>query len=1213
MLPVLWLVILTIASHKATYLSDIMDNHLDGSGLLNGQNDEILHLAPGVFFLLLDYPVISTTLKMEGTPSTISPPDNDRLKVSFERENHHPQHLNHFVKAHMDTSHSLFLFDNSTVSLKKMILDCGNDGMALAKVTSSSVVVSWSKIISNSKQTAFVVGTGLEVFGSSISVIDCSHISSASVVLLPLVSTCTCLPTPQRDSSSTDTPHSDPISPFLSVSGVGLVLSNRELYLGTGPLLEFGMLNKPLNRSEDVGGGETSTALVGSVLLNMSSFGNKIEDLILPTSLSQKLVGTEITACPSHLSGSWCLDVSVFGSVGCVNTSFSHYSSDAGLSSFQYSRSIERFREDTHYNSPSTQTTLTFRLCTFTDMTSDSAGACLCVYAPYPTVTISECSFHTISGDSGGVLLVHSLRRGEGSMTISLCSFVSCFSGSWEGVLCHLNSSLLAIDRCFFKNVTTAAPWFAEGGAVRVSSTTTTSITECVFMECSATHEFGRGGAVSILDSSLRMASVQFIGNSAPNGSDVYLSAGCGTPSEVKERVSDCHTDKPDTSVKFEDFGVQTGIIDEFGTTTIITSLQLAMSPTASEGTIEVETQHPVQGTMILLLGSSDACSPLSDGSPHATCRVVVVSFPTLSTTGTSDVLSFGENENLQSQCTYSLIAASISATVIDVASPSSFFAGDPARVRRFKCEQGANIGEMLVWLEGRQLAAGEYTVSFEGNRSISLVFSFADGDNGLPTQISSSVSVGPGGIDKRFSFGETYKVDTITFNNNPVITETVGFSLAIPPFPTPCVSFDSAIETTSKMGMKSIELKLAISETFSNTLSISDENELSVTQKDVSPSLIVPSTFSSNPLVVISVSNASLSLTDVDALIHCSSLDLKLVRVSSGFFVFDKGSITYTPSSTTNANTRISNSDLCSWTTGVIELVNSTSDISFCSFTNLKQGAILQRGGFLYLQSVFFLSDEPINDDFPSARRNVICSEDGMLMIGKKPTSKLRLIHVVIVVVVVLAGMVLALLLIWKCHSKKPAEKTKEKIDTPNETHPTIITQAASDQSEHESAAEQAVQNQTDPTRRFSEDSEEDGWIHNRSAAPVCAPLNDQESLSRQEPATADQLACGYIGTGREQAVGFLYLPEFLIGRDNGIVASPTPLFLLNAVNPPFMSSEFHPVPPAAVPKVASIDVGTPMVRFCDFGRDGVLEEIADSKTDIPTTVNDTVSQLIK
>ncbi|KAK2955049.1 hypothetical protein BLNAU_9980 [Blattamonas nauphoetae] len=105
------------------------------------------------------------------------------------------------------------------------------------------------------------------------------------------------------------------------------------------------------------------------------------------------------------------------------------------------------------------------------------------------------------------------------------------------------------------------------------------------------------------------------------------------------------------------------------------------------------------------------------------------------------------------------------------------------------------------------------------------------------------------------------------------------------------------------------------------------------------------------------------------------------------------------------------------------------------------------------------------------------------------------------------------------------------------------------------------------------------------------------------QEPATADQLACGYIGTGREQAVGFLYLPEFLIGRDNGIVASPTPLFLLNAVNPPFMSSEFHPVPPAAVPKVASIDVGTPMV----------LEEIADSKTDIPTTVNDTVSQLIK
>ncbi|KAK2961654.1 putative Actin-fragmin kinase [Blattamonas nauphoetae] len=72
-----------------------------------------------------------------------------------------------------------------------------------------------------------------------------------------------------------------------------------------------------------------------------------------------------------------------------------------------------------------------------------------------------------------------------------------------------------------------------------------------------------------------------------------------------------------------------------------------------------------------------------------------------------------------------------------------------------------------------------------------------------------------------------------------------------------------------------------------------------------------------------------------------------------------------------------------------------------------------------------------------------------------------------------------------------------------------------------------------------------------------------------------------------------------------------------------PYMSSEFHPVPPAAVPKVASIDVGTPMVRFVISGGIAydhsflsdvwILEEIADPKTNIPTTVNDTVAQLIK
>ncbi|KAK2953232.1 hypothetical protein BLNAU_11858 [Blattamonas nauphoetae] len=120
-------------------------------------------------------------------------------------------------------------------------------------------------------------------------------------------------------------------------------------------------------------------------------------------------------------------------------------------------------------------------------------------------------------------------------------------------------------------------------------------------------------------------------------------------------------------------------------------------------GTIEVTTEEAVKGTMLLLLDNTDEYDPISESSsPPAAFRVVVVNFPTLSTTGTSEVLSFGDEERLQFQSNYSLVAASISTTQLDVTDSPSLTI-DPPRIREFKLEQGPNIGEMLVSLEGSQ------------------------------------------------------------------------------------------------------------------------------------------------------------------------------------------------------------------------------------------------------------------------------------------------------------------------------------------------------------------------------------------------------------------------------------------------------------------------------------------------------------------------------
>ncbi|KAK2946396.1 hypothetical protein BLNAU_18647 [Blattamonas nauphoetae] len=1209
MIKALWLLILTIASHGATPLSEIMDHHLSRDNRNKQQSDDVLHLSPGVFELL-DYPVVSTMLKLEGNISTISHANPERQALMNELENDHSHHLNHFVKGHTDASNSLFLFDNSTVSLNKLIFDCGCDGIALAKVRSSEVVVSSSQIVSNSKQTAFVVGTGLDEVGSSINVFDSSHISSSSIVLLPLVSTSTSPPTSPRDSSSMHTPHSDDVSPFLSVSVDGLVLSDVELILGTGPLLDFGLFSHHSTRSDENSFGEISTLLVGSVLRNVTSRGCSRSELVLPKGLSQKLVATSVTLSTSHLYGTGCLDINTFGSVGCVNTSFSHCSSNA-----EDSFTRKHFKQGERYVfEKNLDITLTFHLCTFYSMTSDIYGACISLVATN-FLTITECSFNNTKGKYGGAIYANCRDVAKGISSVSLSLFVNC-EAQTAGALYCADSKELSINKCFFKDTTTTVSQ-SVGGAVLIAHTNTATITNCVFMDGTACDDRGRGGAIRIVTTWLSLTSAQFIRNSAPFGSDLDVAADSGdTPSELLTLVSDCHTDQPDTSVYFRDEGIQTGIFEQFGTTTTITNLEIIFSGSDFQGAIEVETADAVQGTMLLLLDNSETYTPSSVDSPPATFRVVVVDFPDPSTTGISEVMSFDDLERLQSSCTYSLIAASISATPLDIPSPPpSIFTFDAPRVRTILCQPGT-IGEMLISLEGHKLTVGDYTIHFEGSPSLSLTVTFTENQEGSPNQFSSTGSVGPGGRDERFIFGETYNVDMITFNDVPVLMETVGLSVVLPPFETQfeievnkaeggdgrcrgednsCGSLDAAFEAVMKIAMKQTTLKLVRSGTLSNAHSISDECEVLLINGDqIRPSLIVPETFSSNPLVVLSVLKASLTLIDVDALIHSVSLSLKLVRVSSGSFEFSNGVISYKPASTANSAIGNADSDLCSWTTGTIELVNSTAMFESCTLTNLAQGAIIQKGGKVTLKEVSFQSNGPRSPDFPSARRNVMCSENGKLEVGGpkgdggnhdlpgfgissegcsvsgtaatlsnpsldiskskithdkkagtfelelvgsgflpcglkvevytdseddnsgessvldvdtdtavlfnetriefivtpndvanlskkaewkvrllngnssigtehlvlqgKPRSMVWLIPVIIVVVVVIAAVIVALILIWRCRSKKPAEKKEDAIENADDTTTTEMKEAVSDQPDTEREGEPVI-----------------------------------------------------------------------------------------------------------------------------------------------------------
>ncbi|KAK2943665.1 hypothetical protein BLNAU_21413 [Blattamonas nauphoetae] len=309
--------------------------------------------------------------------------------------------------------------------------------------------------------------------------------------------------------------------------------------------------------------------------------------------------------------------------------------------------------------------------------------------------------------------------------------------------------------------------------------------------------------------------------------------------------------DNPETSLYFLTYKTQTDIFEQFGTATTIIDLAILISGSDTEGTIEGETADVVKGTMLLLLDNTKPNNPNSEDVPPATCRVVVVNFTPLTVTGQSEELPFGDSERLQSSCTYLLIAASISNTLLTIPSPPpSIFTSDAPRVRKILCQPGT-IGEKMISLEGYKLEAGEYTIHFEGSPSLTLKVTFDEDQKGKPKQKSSSVSVGPGGKDTRFKFGETYKMEKITSGGQPVLLESADFSLTFPSDQTPfifevkkggdggscqgeensCGSLDAALDTVTKLRLKSIELNLVVSDTISKPFSISDESKMILSQ----------------------------------------------------------------------------------------------------------------------------------------------------------------------------------------------------------------------------------------------------------------------------------------------------------------------------------------------------------------------------------------------
>ncbi|KAK2945166.1 hypothetical protein BLNAU_19905 [Blattamonas nauphoetae] len=74
---------------------------------------------------------------------------------------------------------------------------------------------------------------------------------------------------------------------------------------------------------------------------------------------------------------------------------------------------------------------------------------------------------------------------------------------------------------------------------------------------------------------------------------------------------------------------------------------------------------------------------------------------------------------------------------------------------------------------------------------------------------------------------------------------------------------------------------------------------------------------------------------------------------------------------------------DVCSWTSGVLQLTECTTTISRQDFTHLSQGVVNMKGGSFKVETSLFHDNNPTESSFPALRRNVFCSEDGTVDVG--------------------------------------------------------------------------------------------------------------------------------------------------------------------------------------------------------------------------------------
>ncbi|KAK2940109.1 hypothetical protein BLNAU_24979 [Blattamonas nauphoetae] len=187
-----------------------------------------------------------------------------------------------------------------------------------------------------------------------------------------------------------------------------------------------------------------------------------------------------------------------------------------------------------------------------------------------------------------------------------------------------------------------------------------------------------------------------------------------------------------------------------------------------------------------------------------------------------------------------------------------------------------------------------------------------------------------------------------------------------------PCSSMDVGLSILSKVGIVQCEMKIVEKATQNKQHMVESGSVLSMSASStISAELeIGASAWMASNSGLFVVSSARLEFHEIAVSIRRQEESFVLVR-------------SLDPSSSSNVDTSDSPSSLCDWSTGLFVLSNCSTSIKLTEMTHLPQGAMNMKGGSVTIEAGIFHDNTPNDALFPSARRNMRCSENGKVEVG--------------------------------------------------------------------------------------------------------------------------------------------------------------------------------------------------------------------------------------